>query len=132
MGWIFKVIFVVTVAAALPSSNATSADSAPSEPRPAPAKEFACGNAAKPCPLQAWMRATFAGAATRADSDALARGFDLLAANPPPGYSDWARIAKEGAGLARKKDIEGAKGTCQSCHGKYKSRYKEELRDRPF
>jgi hypothetical protein len=129
MGWIFKALFVAGFGVSV-QSNAPPAEGSPAPPVPAPAKEFACGSAAKPCPLQGWMRTTFAGAATRADADALARGFDFLAAKPPPGYSDWARIAKEGAALARKKDIEGAKVTCQSCHGKYKSRYREEQRDR--
>jgi hypothetical protein len=131
MGWIFKAVFIIALgASAMGQSPAGSAEGAPQDPRPAPAKEFACGSSANPCPLQSWMRVTFAAASTRGDADAMAKGFDALAAKPPPGYSDWARIAKEGAALARKKDIEGAKGACQSCHGKYKSRYKEELRDR--
>lgn len=103
-----------------------------SEAAPAPGKEYTCGAAGKPCPLQGWMKATFAAAAARGDVEGLAKGFDFLAANPPPGYSEWTRIAKEGAAFARKKDLEGAKLSCQSCHGKYKSKYKEELRDRPL
>jgi hypothetical protein len=78
------------------------------------------------------MRLTFAAAATRHDADALAKGFDFLASKPPPGYGDWTKIAKEGAALARKKDFDGAKQSCQACHGKYKSKYREELRDRPL
>jgi hypothetical protein len=112
------------------TTSPTTAETSPREPRPAPAKEFACGDAAKPCPLQGWMRTKLAAASTRGDAEGLAKGFDFLASNPPPGYSDWAPIARQGAGLARKKDIEGSKAACQSCHSKYKSKYKEELRDR--
>jgi hypothetical protein len=131
MGWIFKAVFIIALSASAAGVNpAESSPAIARDPHPAPAKEFVCGGSANPCPLQSWMRATFASASTRGDVDAMAKGFDFLAAKPPPGYSDWARIAKEGAALARKKDVDGAKGACQSCHGKYKSRYKEELRDR--
>ena len=133
MGWIFKTPYLIALAMAVTSGTpfpppVTNAE----EQRAAPGKEFACGQVGKPCPLQGWMRGTFAAAATRGDADALAKGFDLLASKPPPGYPDWATIAKDGAAIARKKDIEGAKRACQACHTKYKSKYKEELRDRPL
>ena len=133
MGWIFRAVFVVTVAMASGwEAPPASSVARPTDPAPVPTKEYACGAAGKPCPLQGWMKTTLAAAATRGDADAMANGFDYLAARSPAGYSDWARIAKEGAALARKKDIEGAKGACQSCHTKYKSKYREELRDRPL
>jgi hypothetical protein len=133
MGWIFRAAFVIAFGMnATWTSQASPASTSPGEQRITPAKEYACGQPGKPCPLQSWMRATLASAATRGDADALAKGFDILAANAPPGYAEWTRIAKEGAALARKKDLEGAKVSCQACHGKYKSKYKEELRDRPL
>ena len=131
MGWIFKAAFVIAFGMANLAAPASAPAIADGERRDGPAKDYACGQAGKvPCPLQGWMRSTLAAAATRGDSEALAQGFDFLASRSPSGYSEWTRIAKEGAGLARKKDIEGAKQSCQSCHGKYKSKYKEELRDR--
>jgi hypothetical protein len=133
MSWVFKAAFVIAFGMGATWATPTvPAAASPSEHRPTPAKEFACGQAGKPCPLQSWMRATLASAATRGDADALVKGFDFLAANAPPGYSEWTRIAKEGGAFARKKDMESAKASCQACHGKYKSKYKEELRDRPL
>jgi hypothetical protein len=133
MGWIFKAGYVIAIAmGTISATSFSSAVTTSDEQRPAPAKEFACGQVGKPCPLQGWMRNTFAAAATRGDTDALAKGFDLLASKPPAGYPEWASTAKEGAALSRKKDIEGAKRACQNCHNKYKGKYREELRDRPL
>jgi hypothetical protein len=131
MGWIFKVSFLIALSAIPSMARMTPAATSSGEQGTTLTKEYACGGAGKsPCPLQGWMRTTLDAAAVRGDSDALAKGFDFLASKPPPGYTEWTRIAKEGAGLARKKDIDGARQSCKTCHGKYKSRYKEELRDR--
>ena len=130
MGWIFRAAFVIAFGM---SAESSVVPASAGESRSAPAKEYACGEAGKaPCPLQGWMKTTLAPAAVRGDADALVKGFDFLASRPPPGFAEWTRIAKEGAAMARKKDIEGAKVSCQACHGKYKSKYKEELRDRPL
>jgi hypothetical protein len=99
----------------------------------APSRDYACGGEGKPpCPMQDWMKANLAPAVACSDAEALARGFERLAAHAPPNFTDWAKISKAGAERARKKDFDGVKVVCQTCHSKYKSKYKEELRDRPL
>jgi len=114
------------------SSRAPAAQ--PSDITPdAPSKDYACGDKGKPpCPMQAWMKANMAPAAANGDTDALAKNLDYVAGHAPAGFTDWSKIAKEGAAAAKKKDIDGAKKSCKTCHDMYKAKYKEEMRDNKF
>ena len=97
-----------------------------------PGKDFDCGAKEKPCPLQGWMKAVMAAASGSGDGAKLGAALDKVAAKPPPGMPDWAKIASDGAAKAKKGDIDGAKDSCKKCHDAYKDKYKEELRDRPW
>ncbi|MGH7270836.1 MAG: hypothetical protein ACREJ3_10440 [Polyangiaceae bacterium] len=66
------------------------------------------------------------------DLGALATALDKVVAFAPPGYPNWASIARDGADAARAQSLTGAKASCRSCHKQYKSRYKREMRDRPL
>ena len=78
------------------------------------------------------MKASMAPAAANDDGPALAKAFDYVAARAPADMPSWTSIAKSGALKARAGDIAGAKATCKSCHDPYKTKYKVEIRDRPF
>src|SRR5688572_32261637 len=107
MGWVFRAAFVITFGMSVSLESSVTPAASVGESRSAPAKEYACGESGKaPCPLQGWMKTNLAPAAVRGDVDALAKGFDFLASKPPPGYAEWARMAREGAAMARKKDVE--------------------------
>jgi hypothetical protein len=64
------------------------------------------------------------------DTAALAAGLDKIVGFAPPGYSNWASIAKDGANAARGGDLAAAKASCRSCHDQYKKKYQAELRGR--
>jgi hypothetical protein len=78
------------------------------------------------------MKGTVAPAAASGEGEPIAKALDQVAAHAPPGLSNWASIAKAGAAKARAGDLEGAKASCKSCHDQYKTRYKTDMRDRPF
>ena len=92
-----------------------------------------CGTKPLPdCPLQAWMKANTAPAIAAMDFDGLATAYDKIATFAPPGYTNWASIAKDGAAAARSASESGVKGGCRGCHEQYKEKYKKELRSRPI
>lgn len=124
----------ILLSAAGLSSAATSAraDASPAPADAVPLKDFACGSKEKPCPLQAWMKSVMAAASSSGDGAKLGAALDKVASKPPPGMSDWATIAKEGADKAKKGDIDGAKESCKKCHDAYKDKYKDEMRDRAW
>jgi len=124
-------LIVIGAITTLLSSRAPAAesDAVPA----APSKDYACGDKGKPpCPMQAWMKANMAPAAANGDADALAKALDYVSSHAPPGFTDWSKIAKSGADAAKKKDVDGAKKSCKTCHDQYKAKYKEEMRDRAF
>ncbi|MCA9585191.1 MAG: hypothetical protein KC657_07525 [Myxococcales bacterium] len=92
-----------------------------------PAAEADCGTGGKPCPMQAFMRGTMAGAKT---PEAMAAAFARVARMSPNGGWSWAAIAKKGADLAKAGDVKGAKGQCAACHSAYKAPYKAQYRGR--
>jgi hypothetical protein len=122
------VIGAVTTFLSSRAPAAQPSDAAPS----APTKDFACGTKENPCPMQKWMKANMAPAAANGDADALAKALDYVAKHAPPGLDKWTSIANEGKEAAGKKDIDGAKKSCKTCHDMYKNKYKEEMRDRAF
>jgi hypothetical protein len=79
----------------------------------------------KPCPMQAWMKATMQAASTSGDGAKLAAALEYTAARAPSGMDQWKRISDEGAAAAKKGDIEGAKKSCKTCHDMYKAKYKK-------
>jgi hypothetical protein len=90
-----------------------------------------CG--AKPlpdCPLQAWMKANANPPLMQNDLPALATALDKIVELAPPGYTNWASIAKDGADAARSGDLAATKASCRSCHDQYKQKYKTEMRAR--
>ena len=64
------------------------------------------------------------------DAPGLAVAFDKIAALAPPGYTNWASIAKDGAKAARGGDVTASKASCRTCHDQYKQKYKTEMRAR--
>jgi cytochrome c553 len=64
------------------------------------------------------------------DLPALAAALDKIAAFAPPGYTNWASVAKDGAAAARSGDLTATKASCRTCHDQYKKKYKSEMRDR--
>ena len=90
-----------------------------------------CGTKPLPdCPLQAWMKANANPPVMKNDLPALATALDKVATFAPPGYTNWASIAKDGAAAARGGDLTAAKASCRTCHDQYKQKYKTELRAR--
>jgi hypothetical protein len=115
----------------------SKAPAAPPDPSPAAPSEktFACGDKDKgqpPCPTQKWMKENMAPAAASGDGPALAKALEYVAGKAPAGFTDWASISKNGADKAKAGDIDAAKKSCKACHDKYKDKYKNEVRDRPF
>ncbi|HVH43239.1 MAG TPA: hypothetical protein VM925_12880 [Labilithrix sp.] len=103
------------------TSAAASASAGPPE----------CG--AKPlpdCPLQAWMKANANPPVMTKDLPGLASALDKIVGFAPPGYTNWASIAKDGAAAARAGDLDAAKASCRTCHDQYKQKYKAEIRAR--
>jgi hypothetical protein len=99
----------------------------------AAAKVFDCGGKdQKPCPMQGWMKRVMAPASAGDDGAALAKALTYVAEHAPPGYPDWATMARAGAAKAKAGDVDGAKGSCKQCHDAYKEGYKTTMRDRPF
>lgn len=119
-----------SAAPAASGSATASASAAPAAPAAsAPAAE--CGTKPLPdCPLQAWMKANANPPATANDMPALAIALEKMVAFAPPGYTNWASIAKDGAAAAKSGDTAAAKASCRSCHDQYKAKYKAELRAR--
>lgn len=90
-----------------------------------------CGKKPLPdCPLQGWMKTNTNPQVADKDFTALATNLDKAAAFAPPGYTNWASIAKDGAKAARDKDMTATKASCRTCHDQYKEKYKKELRAR--
>jgi hypothetical protein len=91
-----------------------------------------CGTKPLPdCPLQRWMKDNTAAASTSGDLAALAKALDKIATIAPPGYTNWASIANDGAAAARAGSLDAARAACTGCHNQYKAKYKAELRTRP-
>jgi hypothetical protein len=52
--------------------------------------------------------------------------FVALADIAPPGYTNWASIARDGADAARAEDLDAVKSACRSCHAQYEDRYRRD------
>lgn len=122
---------------AAPKPSADAAASAPlapkdaSAPLPDAASPTGCGTKPLPdCPLQGWMRAHAEAPLASGDLPALAESLDAISKMAPPGYTNWASIARDGAATARTNQVDAVKAACRSCHQQYKTKYKAELRDR--
>ncbi len=90
-----------------------------------------CGTKPLPdCPLQAWMKTEANPPVMKNDLPGLATVLDKVVAFAPPGYTNWASIAKDGANAARAGDLAAAKASCRTCHDQYKQKYKTEHRAR--
>jgi hypothetical protein len=102
-------------------------------PLSAPSKEFACSKD-KSCPMQKWMKANLGTALASSDFDGLTKGLELS----PPIRRRASRIGRRSRrrrAAAKKKDLDGVKKACDSCHKgpqKYRDKYKDEMRDTPW
>jgi cytochrome c553 len=76
------------------------------------------------------MKANMNPAMGASDTAALAVALDKAATYAPPGYANWASIAKDGAKAAKGGDLAAAKASCRTCHDQYKTKYKAEMRTR--
>jgi hypothetical protein len=76
------------------------------------------------------------GPATQAWSsgnlESIASAFDRMILWAPPGYPNWASIARDGSQAARAGSIEGVKAACRGCHAEYETQYKAGLSLRPL
>lgn len=122
---------------AAPAESAHAAGSAaaphPTGSAAAGGKTFDCGaKGQKNCPMQGWMKTVMASASSSGDGAKLGQALDYVAAHVPPGYGNWAQMAKDGSAKAKAGDVEGAKASCKTCHDAYKEKYKTTMRDRPF
>ena len=127
---------MAATADAAPMASATAATSATAQPATSGSAAAdaapACGTKPLPdCPLQAWMkantnRAIAAGRISRRSPPRSTRPSTFA----PPGYTNWASIAKDGAKAARAGDLTAAKASCRTCHDQYKDKYKTEMRTR--
>jgi hypothetical protein len=118
---------------AAPTASADpDADPATSADAP-PGKRYGCGAKGQPyCPMQGWMKRVMGVASANRDGPKLAQALEYTAKRPPPGMAGWTKMAREGAAKARKGDIDGAKGSCRTCHDAHKAAYRATLRDRPW
>ena len=78
------------------------------------------------------MKANTSASLNARDFPALVSALDRVAGFAPPGYTNWALIAKDGADAARVEDADAVKASCRGCHRQYKDRYRAEMRDRPI
>ena len=78
------------------------------------------------------MKANTSTAVSSLDYDAVAAALDHVVTFAPPGYANWASIARDGAAAARMHSADGVKASCRGCHEQYKDKYKKEMRDRPI
>ena len=120
-----------------PPSTPPPAPERPSPPAPPPASgnaypETACGQSGMPdCPLQGWMDSHLNNALSNGDLAAVARGLRQLAADPPPGFIGWDRLAEAGAHAADNQDQSGVRQACDGCHDEHRERYRNTIRARP-
>jgi len=128
-----------TAATTTPSATASvtasaSASAAPSASASAAAeKDWGCGKKGQElCPMQGWMKTNVSSAVSKADTDALAKALDVIAAHPVEGYDEWVKISEEGAAAAREGDLQAAKKSCKGCHKLYQKDYKRTQRDAPW
>jgi hypothetical protein len=73
------------------------------------------------------MKTQVAPALEERDLGALASALDQLATLAPPGYPNWAAIARDGANAARVQLPDATRAACRGCHSQYRERYKREL-----
>jgi hypothetical protein len=76
------------------------------------------------------MKSNTAAAMSAQDFDALAVALATVVTFAPPGYVNWASIARDGANAAQVQSLDAVKAACRGCHNQYKDRYKKEMRDR--
>ena len=63
-------------------------------------------------------------AVASSDTAALGTALDKASGFAPPGYTNWASIAKDGAKAAKGGDLTAAKASCRTCHDQYKQKFK--------
>ncbi len=83
-------------------------------------------------PLADWMRGPVVAAWDSRDLESIARTFDQMARWAPPGYANWASIARDGAEATRAGSLEATKAACRGCHAEYEARYKAERSTLPL
>jgi hypothetical protein len=76
------------------------------------------------------MKANTSPAISSQNFDAMAVALDKVVTFAPPGYPNWAPIARDGAAAARSLNYDGVRAACRGCHNQYKDKYKREMRDR--
>ncbi len=127
-----------TATATAPATATASATASTTASVPTPVKHDAGAAAAAgdggvgERPLQTWMKTNMTPAFATKDLPTVAELLDRVAAAPPPKYTRWASIAKDGATAARAGDYNATKATCRGCHDQYKAKYIAENRARPF
>lgn len=127
-----------TATATAPATATASATASTTASVPTPVKHDAGAAAAAgdggvgERPLQTWMKTNMTPAFATKDLPTVAELLDKVAAAPPPKYTRWASIAKDGATAARAGDYNATKATCRGCHDQYKAKYIAENRARPF
>jgi hypothetical protein len=80
--------------------------------------------------MRVWMKEAFAAPLDAHDSRSLVTALERAAAMAPPGYTNWASIARDGADAARVDDLDAVEASCRGCHVQYRDLYAKELRDK--
>ncbi len=116
---------------AMPASSAPLPPSAGASASAVDDAGIGCGAPPLPeCPLFAWMKAHAKPAMNKEDALLLSEAFEKMATFAPPGYGNWASIAKDGERAAKSGSIDGARAACRECHEQYRKKYKSEVRAR--
>jgi hypothetical protein len=76
------------------------------------------------------MDATMNAAMSTKSAGDLETAFGQLADMAPPGFPQWADLARVGEEAAGRKDFAAAKRICSACHEQYRPRYRAEIRSR--
>lgn len=122
-----RVLVVIAFAGVINGCKKSEEDDAAAKPG------ATCGKKPLPdCPLQKWMKENLKPALEQKDGERLAKGLENVASHAPGGFSTWSEIATAGAEAARKGDITEVKAKCKTCHDEHRSRFREEIREKPL
>lgn len=88
-----------------------------------------CGAKGQPdCPTQRWMKSTLQAYLRTRDFKRLQTSLRALAQRAPEGYELWTETAERGAKAAASSDEAGVQKSCQDCHERYRSRFRQQHR----
>jgi hypothetical protein len=78
------------------------------------------------------MKANLRSQLLAVDLAKVSENLKLLANATPPGYPEWEAHALAGAEAAGRRDLEGTRRACASCHDSDRERFRRERRREPL